>query len=144
MFSDAADVKIEFEEEMGGEEKKSGAAGANGELGGTPEEIAARKLKEYLNKVDEKVDFLASERGMMEFYRSSFITVERILINQLAVKKWARPSVSALLKEIFFSKEYFFNKNQVAQLEELMTEFNEGSGKTLSRSIELIRKRAES
>lgn len=125
-FSDANNVKIEEGEEE--------AVSLQNNI--SNKQDPTNKAKEFFNSLEKKVDKLETEKGMMEFYRSVFIVIEKTLIKEVSgLKLWTKPSVSTFMKELFFNKEYFFAPSQVETLEDLMTTFNEGSRKAMGRIL---------
>lgn len=123
VFEDATEVKKEADE--------------NGEESKTPE-----NPQEFWSNLSSKLEYLKTERGRMQFYRESFLDLVRTAIEQLATKRWAKSSVSAFVKEVFYNKQGFFNKEQTDTIDELMAALNNDSV-LMSSSLLLPRNRPE-
>lgn len=125
MFDDATNVKKESDE-------------AEDELpsGNDP-------TQDWWRNLALKVEYLKSDRGSRQFYRESFIDLMRTSIEQLATKKWAKSSVSAFVKEVFYNKKGFFSKEQIETIEELMAALNDESVVSTRKCCSDLRQRAQ-
>lgn len=89
----------------------------------------------YWDKTNLMIKDLKSEQGIMRFYRNSFILVMKIAVSQIATKKWAKPSISGFIKAIYFSKENFFTKDQIEELDQVIENLNNEESQAASISI---------
>lgn len=105
LFQDAIEVKREAEEIV--EEKTTN-----------------ENPQDFWDNLTSKIEYLKNERGRMQFYRESLIELIRTSIEQLATKRWAKSSVSSFVKEVFYNKQGFFNKDQIEVVDELMAALN--------------------
>jgi hypothetical protein len=83
------------------------------------------KHQEYFQSAEKKIESLKEQTGQMETQRVGLIKFQRVCLKQLSFKKWIKPAVSLLIKDIFFNKEGIFNPNQTEQLEEFMENLND-------------------
>ena len=83
------------------------------------------KHLEYFQTAEKKIESLKQQTGQMEAQRLGLIKFQKVCLKQLSYKKWIKPSVSLLIKDIFFNKEGIFNPKQTEQLEEFMENLND-------------------
>lgn len=109
VFRDAVDVKVEHYSDI---EKDA------------VDQQHSENVNTFWQDARLKIDYVKTERGSMQFYRDSFIKVMRAAVSQVFVKRWAKPSISTFIKDIYFSKEGFFTKDQIAELDDIMSDLN--------------------
>lgn len=98
-------------------------------------QMPIEEVQEFWKPLSIKLDCLRTEKGSMEFFREAFIDLMRTSIEQLATKRWAKSSVSTFVKEIFYNRDGFFNKEQLQQIDELMAALNNDSVLTSRKGV---------
>ena len=83
------------------------------------------KHHEYFQRVENKVESLKQKAQQMDTQRLGLIKFQKVCLKQLVYKKWIKPAVSHLIKDIFFNKEGIFNPKQTEHLEECMEALND-------------------
>lgn len=97
------------------------------------ETLHAAESLGYWDNAELRLNYLKAERGIMQFFRDSFILVMKTAIAQVGTKKWAKSNITSFIKDIYFSKEGFFTKDQIEELDKVMEDLNTENAQSTSK-----------
>jgi len=117
VFQDAHTTKIEEDEEDSDKLQPEDPAQTAADL--------KQKHQEYFQKVEKQIESLKQQTGQMNAQRQGLLRFQKVCLKQLTYKKWIKPAVSLLIKDIFFNRQGIFNPKQTEQLEEYMEALND-------------------
>lgn len=122
-LTDAQDIKVEAADHEAG--SKTPAVSSM---------TAEHQAQQFLKSLDQEVDALSENEGLLKFYRKQFLTMLQVLLYKVKAKVWTRSHLMDFAKEMYLNRRGFFNREQEELLSNILDD-SASQSSLLSRRI---------